>query len=386
MHSTRRTAFIVAATAFTAGAIAQSQPGITPSPTSQSNSAPEYRDALLQDAATRVSKPAELSGQIQLRFLANSRDTDVDEGLTTGFTTRRGRLKWSGKHKPSDTKYVVAGGFDLGRMGQFVLQDAYLRKDVAKDWELKAGRFRPAFLREQGVSSRRQLLAERSVISDEFGISRGRGLGIEFDRGDWTATATVQDGGGDLIGDDLWTFASRVQWEAKGKGKRFKDFTSWKDGEVAVLVGGGISFIDEDRDGTDNKDAMTTRATVDVSAEFGGSNISAAFVSNSMERPANTDRDQLGFMIQGGVFVAEDIEVVGRFEWGDSDNNEEELTLVTIGVNRYLDKHDAKFTVDLGFALNEVGDTWASTDTGWLLDEAGKDGQILLRTQFQLLF
>ena len=66
---------------------------------------------------------------------------------------------------------------------------------------------------------------------------------------------------------------------------------------------------------------------------------------------------------------------------------------MTFGVNRYFSGHSIKWTSDIGWGLNEVTSTWGDgflggggDIAGWRTDTAGNDGQIVIRTQLQLLF
>ena len=97
--------------------------------------------------------------------------------------------------------------------------------------------------------------------------------------------------------------------------------------------------------------------------------------------------DQIGFLLRGGFFIAEDWELYGQYEWADSDvAGAEELSVLTIGVNKYWDKHNLKWQTDIGFGLNEVAAVFASDGAGWRTDPAGDEGQVVFRTQIQLLF
>ena len=102
---------------------------------------------------------------------------------------------------------------------------------------------------------------------------------------------------------------------------------------------------------------------------------------------AGLDVDQYGFFIRGGLFVMDDLELYAQYEWGDLDVDAiEELQVITLGVNKYWDKHNLKWQSDLGFAFDEVSSAWASDSSGWRADAPGEDGQIVVRTQVQLLF
>ena len=99
------------------------------------------------------------------------------------------------------------------------------------------------------------------------------------------------------------------------------------------------------------------------------------------------DPSQLGLLLQGGwMFVPDEWELYARYEWGDADGLSPELSVFTIGVNRYVEEDTFKFTFDVGYGLNEVGDFWSSSGAGWRTDRPGEDGQVVARTQIQLLF
>jgi hypothetical protein len=63
---------------------------------------------------------------------------------------------------------------------------------------------------------------------------------------------------------------------------------------------------------------------------------------------------------------------------------------MTFGANYYFHKHDAKFSLDLVWALDTIpsvgGDMGAFSGLGLLGDYAGEDNQLALRAQFQLLY
>ncbi len=40
----------------------------------------------------------------------------------------------------------------------------------------------------------------------------------------------------------------------------------------------------------------------------------------------------------------------------------------------------------MGFAFDEISSDWATGGAGWREDSPGEDGQVVLRSQFQLLF
>jgi hypothetical protein len=118
----------------------------------------------------------------------------------------------------------------------------------------------------------------------------------------------------------------------------------------------------------------------------------AAFVGRTIDG-AGTDQDQYGLVVQGGFFVDESIEPYGRIEWGYSDDGAPDLLVLTVGVNKYFARQRVKWTTDIGVGLHEVSSVWGSGElgpggaaVGWRTDSPGEDGQVVIRSQLQLLF
>jgi hypothetical protein len=92
-------------------------------------------------------------------------------------------------------------------------------------------------------------------------------------------------------------------------------------------------------------------------------------------------------VIQGGVFVADQWEVFARYEWSDFDSaGVSDLSVVTVGVIRFFNGNNLKWTTDVGVGLNPVASEFAATALGWRADAPGEDGQVVVRSQLQLLF
>jgi hypothetical protein len=99
------------------------------------------------------------------------------------------------------------------------------------------------------------------------------------------------------------------------------------------------------------------------------------------------------------------VELYGRYEWGDSDSNKfrtfagstnangEQLSILTVGVNWFPEgskNRNLKWTADIGFGLTPIID-WANSGADWMVDYTNNgggsnDGQVVIRTQMQLLF
>jgi len=60
------------------------------------------------------------------------------------------------------------------------------------------------------------------------------------------------------------------------------------------------------------------------------------------------------------------------------------VNILTVGVNYYLKRHAAKLTFDVVWAMDPI--PMSSTGLGIPADVAGADNQVVIRSQFQLLF
>ncbi|MHC4991039.1 MAG: porin [Planctomycetota bacterium] len=320
----------------------------------------------------------QVGGRLQVRFVYNRRDSpDRDRW---GFEVRRLRLDLAGHVVDPRLQYRVQLA-NTGTGGTR-LNDSFVRWAPAGELAIRAGRYRPPLLREERVSSKRQLAAERSLVRSAF--IQQRAIGIEVagrhERLRWQA-ALMDDNGGGLDEDEIWLASTRLEVLLGGRWSHLTDFTSFPtdEGGPTLALGGGVLYRDDDAAGE-----RRWRWTADASGEWAGVNAFVAFVGNHTDGVESLD--QYGLVVQGGVFVTSGVELFARYEWGDSDTAAPDLSVVTVGVNGYIARHDLKWTVDVGYGLDEVAEFWASSGAGWRADEPGDDGQIVVRTQFQLIF
>lgn len=345
-----------------------------------------YKDGFFIKSPDRNFKLL-LTGQLQVRYRLDRRvedDGDPDKIRST-FELRRTKLKASGHVLGPWLRYSVTGAWDSGD-NTIELQSAWGLVELTDDLSLRLGRFRPSLLREERVSSKRQLAAERSVVSTTFRQTRTGAAELVYKMKNVRLRGAIFQSTSDIFEDDAWFLSSRVEWLLDGKWRKLKDFTSFPNKKGALAVGAGILYGYEDRNDAFETDSDLLRWTVDVSAEFGGANAFAAIIGNHLAEEGQPTLNQFGAVVQGGVFVGKGVELFTRYEWGDADGLAPDLSTITVGINGYFDKHRAKFTADVGYGLNEVADFWSSSRSGWRTDDPGESGQIVLRAQFQLLF
>lgn len=331
----------------------------------------------------------QLEGQVQTRFALNMRDDSSEDDTQWGFEARRTKLKFGGHVVNPDWTYkiVIAMARDDDTV---VLEDAWIQKSLCEGWSARVGRFKGPFLREELVSSAKQLLVDRSAVNERYNQDRSEGIQLTWTGDRIRAAGMYGDGWrstGTRFNQQMNEFAvmGRGEFLADGTWKQFDDLTSWSGDDFGLLVG-AAAYYEKGAYGTPaGPEEETFGWTADVSIEFGGANLLAYVVGRDMD-VAGTD--ELAFVVQGGIFVVPDeVELFARYEWGDTDlPGDEDLSLFTVGVNRYWAKHGLKWTTDLGFGLDEVTGSWDSSGIALEDDAAGEDGQIFVRTQLQLLF
>ena len=96
--------------------------------------------------------------------------------------------------------------------------------------------------------------------------------------------------------------------------------------------------------------------TGDAAAEFGGANLTGSvYLFNAQ----GTGQNPIGFELGGGVFVADEIELVARYEYGDLDGQATSITnntfsAVTAGANWYFSRNRAKLQGSFGYAFDPI--------------------------------
>lgn len=328
----------------------------------------------------------ELTGQVQLRYVFNYREAD-DGDITTrnDLEARRLKVKASGHVFGDWLNYSVKIARDRDD-GSVDLQSAWARIDMSQELSLKIGRYRPPLLREEAVSSKRQLAAERTLVASAFRQPRTAGVGLAYDKKKWRVKGGFFQSTDDLFKNDAWLLTTRAEVLLKGEWKHLKDFTSFPDDNPVVALGAGVLYRYADLPDATDVDRSLVRWTTDISVELGGVHAMAAIVGNHLSEEGSPTRAQFGYVVQGGIFLGRGFEVFARYEGGDADGAAPDLSLVTVGVNGYFNRHRVKFTADVGFGLGEVDDFWATSAAGWRDDDVGVSGQIVARAQFQVLF
>jgi hypothetical protein len=361
---------------------------------------------LMADAAGRTNSLAQgdreftvnLHGYTQFRYNINQRDDEaLDEDLTIGFQNARTAINLSGNIANENWGYFIQFLFsDAQGGGSAELQDAYATYRAGNGWRWTFGQFKLPLFREEYVGDQYLLFADRSVNNSVFNQSRSQGIMVDFETDNIQFFGAFSDGLGTANTDFNsgaeadWAATARLNYKFAGAWKQARDFTSFQNSDYFGMVGvaghyqdGGETFA--------TTDARRIDATIDASIEGNGWNVFAAGMWNNMEPEVGDDTDTFGFIIQGGVFVAPQWEIIGSFDMvlpDDDETDADEFSTIRVGFNYYMvpDSHALKATVDFSYFLDNPSESIvpASTLTGLL--NSDEDGQWNLRAQLQWLF
>lgn len=345
-----------------------------------------------------------VAGQIQERFVYNHQDSSPTDDNRSGFEVRRAKLILSGNVVDPSWNYELQFATDR-TTGAVSLEDAgWIMKDFGDGVKLWVGQMKAPFLREEVLSSRRLFAVERSLVNSQFTAGTVQGAEIGWEGDQLHVYGMFHDGNKSLntawsVEDTEYAFSGRAEFLVNGKWDNVKDYTSFKDEGSNIVIGGAANYSRQEF-GTghnlpapdfNNAEVDNLGLTADVTIDFGGANLSGAVFYRNLQTntgtPADFDLNQWGVLVRGGFFITDKWELYGQYEWGDLDiPGIANLSVVTIGANYYWAKHNLKWQNDVGYGINSVNGAWAQDSAGWRADAPGQDGQIVIRSQIQLLF
>ncbi len=335
-----------------------------------------------------------LIGKVQFQYILGYQENAPaagDKDIQSGFQLRRVEFGFKGHVVDPTWQYMIY--IYRGNTGGATLLDAWIRKDLGDGMAVRAGQFKLPVWKEWLLSSSRQQMVDRSLISGVFAGSYTQGVMFEYTQDQYRLFGSLNDGIGTI--NSAWNTSTvegiagtaRVEYKFAGNWKQAADFQAWLGEDMLILVGGSVHYEHNAQTATNNDEGNVVRWSVDGHLENEGFGLFVAVLGNHVFDSNTSNVDQFGVIVQGGYFVMEDLEAFARYEFGDLDSaTQKDLHLITVGVNKFFNGHRVKWTTDVGFSINEVTSGWASTAAGWRTDAAGEENQVVFRSQLQLMF
>lgn len=372
-----------------------------------------YASELMSDASLRQSSLApqpggftvHVGGYEQFRYVLNLRDDDeLEDDAAIGFQNARTRLNFSGNIGNENWGYFIqigsgdGGSYDLegGSSGSsnVFLEDAFGSYKMGNGWSIKFGQFKTPFSREQLIGDTYLLFADRSLTNDIFSGGRTQGIEVGYEGDTFRFRGAFTDGfnalNTDFVSAQEADFALTARGEFKWAGDwvQANDFTSFKDSDFFGMVGGALHW-QSGGDSFNTMNADLLAATLDVSIEGSGWNVFAYMVYSSFDPDVGGSTDNWAFLVQGGIFLGDNWELVGGWDTiiPDDDFDSDNFNTLRLGVNHYFfpNSHAAKFTFDFSYFI-DTPDSGIPTSTLTGLLPTGEDGQWTFRAQMQLMF
>lgn len=348
---------------------------------------------------------------MQQRLIFNEQSDSSTDDSRWGFENARTRFALSGNVINPDWFYRVEievanndTGFPSGQ-SRTGLNDAYVGYDFGQGWRLWLGTFKTPLLREELVDASQQLAVERSYVNYVYTGGYTDGLAVEYRNAKLGLIGSYNNGIDDAVyGGNVMTggtspltsgtadFAAtfRGEWLITGQWDAMNEFTSPRGGDRrSMMLGGAAHWQTANSDSTGVPDLDLLVLTGDFTGQFGGLSAYGAIIYTHADQSGSPSVDALGVVLQGGWYFSETWELFARYEWSDTDSlpgvaSGSDVSIATLGVNKYIDNQNAKWTTDFGFAFDPV--PFTIPITAWRQDSPGEDHQFVVRSQLQILF
>ena len=340
--------------------------------------------------------------QLQFRNVTSYRegaDGGADDEWDNGFEVRRMKFGVDGNVFSPDTTYLFLWATNRNN-GNLQLEEAWLRHKFTDAWAVKAGQLKDPLARESLVSSKKQMTADRSMLTNLFtgGDNFVQGVSAAYTRDELQAEFAFHDGTNAAnenfqdFPENSWDYgvAARVQYKLFGDWSAYEQFTSLGIKRDLAVVGAGadLSAAGDTNQFLHTLDAQYNQPSgLGLFAAYYGRFTANAPVEAGAPATPTDDTYDWGFIAQASYLVPDSKwEPFVRYVFIRFDDAtlgpgaQETVHEITAGTNYYIRGHDLKLTVDVMFLPN--GTPVSDTGSGVL---ASEDAQFVLRGQFQLL-
>lgn len=341
---------------------------------------------------------------VQFRYQYFRRRSEPNE---SGFSVSSLRLLFGG-HIREDISFLIRMGLTGTRQvpgfaersieGAAEVERAYMQFRLDPNWSLRAGVQVFYLTRESEHAPQDQLGVNASPMNSVFGAGSFEGVQLHARYEHVRAWFTFGDGlrsdntdlGDPGAADAALSF--KGDWKIAGEWERFSEFTSFPGSEFAAMLGAGVHWEDGAEVGDPEEDLTLWLFVAELSFEGDGWNVYAALNVARDDFESITERTDLGFVVQGGVFVASRLELFGRFDGvypdPDRDVDAERFRSIAVGFNHYPFGHtvNAKLSVDVISFLDDVEGSLVQPSDGTGVLAGTRSGDFGVRVQFTLAF
>ena len=368
-----------------------------------------------------------IGGLIQTQFIARWQGTDSTGGFGEydqwryGSGISRTQLTFDGHAFGRGLSYHLELGW--GRYDPYNLTDqaflmsprlwdTWIAFQLNSEVNIKLGQFSLPFTKEAIVKAPYQMAVFSSLIEYTMGLEQSQGIQVDWERDNRRFALAVTNGSPALYqatlwgntdptppltalgSDTLYSVTMRHEWKLLGDWDQFDQFTSPPGSERGIVVG-----LSGHRQNSESNtpipvggwpDGVFWGVNADIMMQFDGASLFAAVIYERLLdfSPILPKINLLAFVAQGSTYITNQTELFARWESGGPDSplvGGDELKILSVGVNHYIDGQDVKVTADLGYSFGEVSATLANTQVGWSADSRRRN-QMLFRTQLQLMF
>lgn len=329
----------------------------------------------------------------QARYDVNWRDApEGEQDVEQGFSVNRTRFFLEGQFTP---RFDYHFRINIDDEGDFSLLVAYAQFNIGDKWNLRAGRQFIATSREDWMLPQDTLTTEFSPNDFTFALGASTGVQAHYQGARQRLWAAVSDGAPgakrEFPSSDPSEIALTGRWELQVTGN---DWSVWDDqigrrgrpqGILLGLAGGYQAAEDA------SEFDAGAQLNADVSFNGDGYQVMLAGSWTWHDPDAADSFSNYGLVVQGGYFLAEDVQVYAQYNFvspGDQPGDLDSFNSVTAGVSYYPFSwtNRWKFSAEAGHLFDALDATIVgpSGGLGWLPSD--EEGQTYFRVQAQFGF
>jgi len=347
---------------------------------------------------------------VQFRYHLNFRNADGivnSNDFESGFNAPRTLLFFKGHVIDPKIYYQIRLNFNRAT-GLATLDDAFVGYKFNNHWSVQWGQSLHPFDREWYHGDLKLLAVERSIPALVFGSFRTQNLQIKYQNEQWRIYGTFSDGlrsaNSEFTADPAeWALTGRAEWKYAGQWSQVGgEYTSPRGSNYAGAIGAALHVEQGESAPSPATEQDLFAWTVDVVSKGNGWNFFAAatgYHTHDEAGVSEADFDEYGAVVQGGVYVTDDVEVFSRYSIIIPDDNrvgDDTFSTLTAGFNWYIHGQAAKFTLQgqwffdptTGTIAGNFANTGGRSPTSTLFGvlPSAEENQVTITAQFQLLF